>query len=274
MSLKLEIMDLNESIGRDLANPKRSTMDLLPGSSLPRNRSTPNQQLDIARVLEIAKECKICNNDLPPQISRTLEDEFERVWQKIRAKPKEHLMTNQEFAVFNFYRDKVKSSKEAQDAIARFWNYFKVDGVRDASHTTPMPKIGRVRSLERTKHAHDKDQSFDSGIGLERALERSSKDAPEATVNVDTEYESASWSQDFWERSRPPDFDASYSSDHSTLSSAEDELSQFVDQVPEIVNDIHQSTATASQTIDEPPLFLNVPWPLIDEVPQMIDGPF
>ena len=82
-------------------------------------------QLTIARALEIVR-----NNEeghVHPSVTTILERAVGDIWRRIQSQPSSYVMNRDEFAVFNFYRNRFKDSQIAQQAVARFWNHFRGD---------------------------------------------------------------------------------------------------------------------------------------------------
>ncbi|CAF9913209.1 hypothetical protein IMSHALPRED_000945 [Imshaugia aleurites] len=104
-----------------------------------------SNQLTVANALEIAKTSQ--NGQIPPAVTQTLERNIGDIWRRIQAQPSTYVMTQEEFAVFSYYRSRYDNNAVAQQAVARFWNHYqgessRVDGARSSS-STPGPASPR-----------------------------------------------------------------------------------------------------------------------------------
>jgi len=100
---------------------------------------SPTTQLTLAKALEIAKDNQ--NGQVPPAVTTMLERNISDIWRRIQAQPASYVMTKDQFAVFNYYRGRYDNNPVAQQAVARFWNHYKVDppvvdGARSSSSST------------------------------------------------------------------------------------------------------------------------------------------
>ena len=84
-----------------------------------------SSQLTVARALEIVRNNE--EGQVHPSVTAVLEKAVAEIWRKIQAQPTSYAMSRDEFAVFNFYRNRFKDSQVAQQAVARFWNHFRGD---------------------------------------------------------------------------------------------------------------------------------------------------
>ena len=91
--------------------------------------------LTVARALEIAKENQ--NGQIPAAVAQVLERSIGDIWRRIEAQPSTYVMKKEEYAVFAYYRSRYENNSIAQQAVARFWNHFKLeaDGARSSSST-------------------------------------------------------------------------------------------------------------------------------------------
>jgi len=79
-------------------------------------------QITVAKALELVRNSE--TGEVHPGVDATLEKEIQRLWSRIKSNP-EHVMTKDEFAVFNYFQDRFKTDPRARQAVARFWNNFK-----------------------------------------------------------------------------------------------------------------------------------------------------
>ncbi len=80
-------------------------------------------QLTMARALEIIRNNE--EGQVHPSVTVVLERAIGDIWRKIQAQPTSYVMSKDEFAVFNYYRNRFKDYQVAQQAVARFWNHYK-----------------------------------------------------------------------------------------------------------------------------------------------------
>lgn len=103
-----------------------------------------SNQLTVANALEIAKENQ--NGQIPPAVTQMLERTIGDIWRRIQAQPSTYVMKKEEFAVFTYYRSRFDNNAVAQQAVARFWNHYKVDSPRvdgaRSSSSTPSASGG------------------------------------------------------------------------------------------------------------------------------------
>ncbi|KAJ9193575.1 hypothetical protein DTO166G4_602 [Paecilomyces variotii] len=62
-----------------------------------------------------------------PQTTAILEAAISRLWRDIQAQPDSYILDRDEFALFNYFRDRFRGSTIAQRAVERFWNNFQGD---------------------------------------------------------------------------------------------------------------------------------------------------
>ncbi|GAB7365251.1 hypothetical protein MBLNU230_g6335t1 [Neophaeotheca triangularis] len=74
--------------------------------------------LDYQRAVDIARNTE---GDLDPSISEYLEQALSTIWTRIENQPESYVLTKDEFAVFNFYRQRFMDSEVAERAVARYW---------------------------------------------------------------------------------------------------------------------------------------------------------
>ena len=82
----------------------------------------------VSRALDIARNCETGNDD--PQAMTILQAAYQTYWEHIQAHPTSYLLTDLEFAVFNYFQERHRHDAVAQRATKRYWdNKRAVDGV-------------------------------------------------------------------------------------------------------------------------------------------------
>ncbi|KXT06770.1 hypothetical protein AC578_7226 [Pseudocercospora eumusae] len=74
-------------------------------------------ELNYQRAIDIARNSE---GELDGRVSAYLETAISDIWTRITMSPDSYLMTQDEFAVFNFYRGRFKG-EVAETAVARYW---------------------------------------------------------------------------------------------------------------------------------------------------------
>ena len=54
--------------------------------------------------------------------AQTLESAIQELWAKIQKQPEDYVLTRDEFALFNYFRERFRGSSVAQKAVERYWN--------------------------------------------------------------------------------------------------------------------------------------------------------
>lgn len=85
---------------------------------------TADGALTIQKALEIARNSE---STVDPAVREFLERTLQDLWTKIQDQPDSYLMNKDEFALFNYYRDRFTTSTVAQSAIQRFWANYRGD---------------------------------------------------------------------------------------------------------------------------------------------------
>jgi hypothetical protein len=80
---------------------------------------------DVRRALDRARNSD--DGRVDPQISTILETAIGELWRKIQAQPDSYVLSRDEFALFNYFRERFRGSPIAQRAVERFWNNFHGD---------------------------------------------------------------------------------------------------------------------------------------------------
>lgn len=72
------------------------------------------------QALERARSSE--DGHVDPETRDTLETAIRELWRRIERDPSGYVLTRDEFALFNYFRDRYRDSTLAQNAVARFWN--------------------------------------------------------------------------------------------------------------------------------------------------------
>ncbi|MCJ1242773.1 hypothetical protein MMC14_010782 [Varicellaria rhodocarpa] len=98
------------------------------------NSSTSSTtHLSTLRALEIVRNSEPDN--VSPNAIAKLESANREIWARIKAKPDSYVMSENEFAVFNFYRGPFMDSEVGCRAVGRFWDHYRQDtSEADGSH--------------------------------------------------------------------------------------------------------------------------------------------
>ncbi len=96
--------------------------------------SAATDTLTVSRALEIARNSEDAGVD--PAVTAILERAISEIWQRLIAHPDSYILSKEEFAVFNYFRNRFHGSDIAQKAVGRFWNNFQgetseIDGYRN-----------------------------------------------------------------------------------------------------------------------------------------------
>jgi len=84
--------------------------------------SSPDRDT-VRRALEEARNSD--DGHINPHTSAILESAIRELWHKIQAQPDSYILSRDEFALFNYFRDRFRGSPIAQRAVERFWNNFQ-----------------------------------------------------------------------------------------------------------------------------------------------------
>lgn len=88
--------------------------------------STPSAAVTTAaQALEVARDSPEGADD--PTVSAILEAALTAIWRRIRASPA-HVMTREEFAVFNYFQHRFQGDGLAVAARKRYWDHLRVFG--------------------------------------------------------------------------------------------------------------------------------------------------
>lgn len=77
----------------------------------------------VRQALERARNCE--DGQVDSQTSDILEAAIGELWRNIQAQPDTYVLDRDEFALFNFFRDRFRGSPVAQRAVERFWNNYR-----------------------------------------------------------------------------------------------------------------------------------------------------
>jgi len=78
----------------------------------------PQRAVDIARNTE---------GELDPNVKDYLENVLGNIWSRVQLHPDSYILTKDEFAVFNFYRQRFGDAPEAQAAVSRYWQHTQAE---------------------------------------------------------------------------------------------------------------------------------------------------
>lgn len=87
----------------------------------------------VRRALEEARTSE--DGHISPQTSAILETAIGELWTKIQRHP-EYILSRDEFALFNYFRDRFRGSSIAQRAVERFWNNYQGNASDIDGYTT------------------------------------------------------------------------------------------------------------------------------------------
>lgn len=82
---------------------------------------------EVAEALEIARDHPRDYQYRYPTVRSLLEKELARIWARIKESPRGYVMTQDEFAVFNFFRSRFQDNEIAAAAIGRYWDALHVE---------------------------------------------------------------------------------------------------------------------------------------------------
>ncbi|DAA73654.1 TPA_exp: Uncharacterized protein A8136_4088 [Trichophyton benhamiae CBS 112371] len=77
----------------------------------------------VRRALESARNT--VDGQVDPRANAVLEAAINEVWRRIQSQPDSYILNRDEFALFNYFRDRFRNSPVAQQAVERFWNNFR-----------------------------------------------------------------------------------------------------------------------------------------------------
>ncbi|KAI1258650.1 hypothetical protein F5Y18DRAFT_412751 [Xylariaceae sp. FL1019] len=84
------------------------------------SQTSSSSRDEVIQALEIARESP--DGAREPTISSILESALANIWSKVQAHPDSYIMSQDEFAVFNFFQHRFLDSNLATAARKRFWD--------------------------------------------------------------------------------------------------------------------------------------------------------
>ncbi len=76
--------------------------------------------LTIQKALDIARN----SEEVDPVVTAYLEQQLAEIWSRIEAEPDSYILSKDEFAVLNFFRDRSMNPALTQSAVRRFWDNY------------------------------------------------------------------------------------------------------------------------------------------------------
>lgn len=76
--------------------------------------------LTIQRAIDVARNTE---GDLDPTVNNFLEGVYKDIWDHINSQPDLYILTRDEFAVFNYYQQRLAGNQLAEAAIKRYWDH-------------------------------------------------------------------------------------------------------------------------------------------------------
>ena len=77
----------------------------------------------VRRALESARNSE--DGRVDERVARLLETAITELWRVMQSQPDTYILTKDEFALFNYFRDRFGDSPVARRAVERFWNNFQ-----------------------------------------------------------------------------------------------------------------------------------------------------
>ncbi|PLN80874.1 hypothetical protein BDW42DRAFT_194084 [Aspergillus taichungensis] len=100
----------------------KTPIDAMPSST---------NQIGFRQALEEARDRD--DENIPPHIKKVLETAIDELWTRVQSQPDSYVLDRDEFALFNYHRERFRGSPIAQRAVARFWDNYRRDS---PSHKT------------------------------------------------------------------------------------------------------------------------------------------
>ncbi|RHZ66196.1 uncharacterized protein CDV56_104262 [Aspergillus thermomutatus] len=98
------------------------------------NSGTPADRSNFRQALERARNCD--NGAVDGETTRILETAIQNLWRRIENAPDSYVLNGDEFALFNYFRERYRNQRIAQLAVERFWNNYSGNSAsRDGSKT-------------------------------------------------------------------------------------------------------------------------------------------
>ncbi|KAI9835538.1 MAG: hypothetical protein M1819_001989 [Sarea resinae] len=93
--------------------------------------------LTVKEALDIARESN--GQPLDAEVTAVLEEAITAIWNRVRAQPDTYIFSVEEFAVFNFFRDRFRNDVAGTRAVARYWNNHRVQSSSATSNYSAQP---------------------------------------------------------------------------------------------------------------------------------------
>lgn len=77
-------------------------------------------------ALERARNCE--DGQIDAQTSQVLEAAIGELWRRIQLQPDTYVLSRDEFALFNYFRERFRGMSIAQRVVERFWNNYRGSG--------------------------------------------------------------------------------------------------------------------------------------------------
>ncbi|BDD55013.1 hypothetical protein MAP00_000570 [Monascus purpureus] len=87
--------------------------------------SRPANDRRVRQALERARTSD--DGHVDPQTNAILESAIRDLWRRIQRQPDSYVLSRDEFALFNYFRERFRGSPVAQRAVERFWNSHRGD---------------------------------------------------------------------------------------------------------------------------------------------------
>ncbi|KAI9856645.1 MAG: hypothetical protein M1824_005342 [Vezdaea acicularis] len=87
--------------------------------------------ITIQNALDIVRSCN--GEQVDPAVTALLNQFVAEIWQRIGPEPSSYILTQLEFAVFNFYQDRFREYPAYRAAIGRFWTHYGYTGQNGAA---------------------------------------------------------------------------------------------------------------------------------------------
>ncbi|KAF5556712.1 hypothetical protein FPHYL_7884 [Fusarium phyllophilum] len=118
------------------------------------SRRAVSRQDIVAQSLEIARENP--DGTSYPSIRDILESALEEIWTKVQDQPDSYIMTEDEFAVFNFFQHRFADDKMAIAARKRFWKATTpIDSLGSTkAESSDLAQIDAIRELVQASYRH------------------------------------------------------------------------------------------------------------------------
>lgn len=92
--------------------------------------TSTSSNTNVRQALERARNSS--DGRIDYETTAILEDAIKELWEKVQAQPNSYILNRDEFALFNYFRDRFRGSPVAQRAVERFWNSVQSDAGHNA----------------------------------------------------------------------------------------------------------------------------------------------